>query len=283
MNIKSITPFLWYDGKAEEAARWYTSLFKNSAIESVNPMVCVFHLNGLQLNALNGGPMFQFTEAISLFVTCDNEADIDRLWTAFSDGGTVNMALAEYPFSKKYGWIKDKYGVSWQLFFGEKDQSINPSLLFVGEQAGKAQAAIDFYTSIFEHSSIVSLSKFGEQFPGFENRVQHCEFKLNNHTFMAMESHIEHHFAFNEAFSFVVNCESQEAVDFFWEKLSAGGELSRCGWLKDQFGVWWQVVPMLLGQLMNDKDQEKAGRVMQAMMGMTKLDCAALQAAYDGN
>ncbi len=282
MKIKTITPFLWYDGKAEEAARWYTSLFKNSAVEIVNPMISVFQLNGLRIMALNGGPQFKFTEAISLFVTCDNEQDIDRLWEAFSDGGTVNMDLAEYPFSKKYGWIKDRYGLSWQLYYGAKDQQITPLLLFVGKQSGNAQAAIDFYISTFEDSEIVTLSRYGSDFPGFEERVKHGEFKLNDQTFMAMENHLEHHFAFNEAFSLVVNCESQEQVDYFWDTLSVGGEKGQCGWLKDQFGVSWQVVPTLLGKLMKDADSEKSGRVMNAVMQMKKLDCVALQKAYDG-
>ena len=143
--MQKITPFLWFDGKAEEAARFYTSIFTNSKIESINPMSTTFQLNGLEFIALNGGPHFTFTEAISFFV----------------------------------------------------------------------------------------------------------------------------------------RCETQQEIDYFWEELSAGGEKGRCGWLKDKFGVSWQIVPPVLGEMLNDEDDKKSQRVMQAMLQMGKLDIKALKQAYD--
>jgi len=145
-HIQKIRPFLWFDGQAEEAARFYTSIFKNSRVESVSPMAATFRLEGLEFIALNGGPQFKFTEAISFFV----------------------------------------------------------------------------------------------------------------------------------------NCETQEEIDYFWEKLSTGGEKSRCGWLKDRFGLSWQIVPAILGELLNDTDEKRSQRVMEAMLQMNKLDIAALTAAYKG-
>jgi predicted 3-demethylubiquinone-9 3-methyltransferase (glyoxalase superfamily) len=281
--MQKITPFLWYDGQAEEAAKFYTSIFKNSSVDSVNPMITSFKLNGFHYTALNGGPLFKFSNAVSLFVTCNSFDEIDQLWDQLIDEGTILMGLNEYPWSKKYGWVNDKYGLSWQLFFGDKDQQISPLLLFVQDQFGNAEEAIDLYTSLFDNSEKVTVTRYGEAYPGFENNIQFAEFKLNGQSFMAMESQMEHNFGFNEAFSFFINCENQEEVDFFWNKLiTDGGQESKCGWLKDKFGVSWQVVPKLLMQLMSDKDREKANSVMQAMLQMNKIDCEKLQKAYDG-
>ncbi len=281
--MQQITPFLWYDGQAEEAARFYTSLFKNSSVDSVNPMVTTFQLNGLQFNALNGGPQFKFTNAISLFVTFTSFDEIDEIWKQLTDGGTILMELNEYTWSKKYGWVNDKYGLSWQLFFGEKDQQIAPLLLFVKEQFGNAEAAINLYTSLFENSEKTTVTRFGEAYPGFENNIQYAAYTLNDQTFMAMESQMEHNFTFNEAFSFVIHCKNQQEVDYYWNKLIAdGGQESQCGWLKDKFGVSWQVIPSLLIQLLGDKDREKADRTMKAMLQMKKIDCQKLQQASDG-
>ena len=281
--MQQIRPFLWYDGQAEEAARFYTSLFKNSSVDSVNPMVTTFQLNGLQFNALNGGPQFKFTNATSLFATFTSFDEIDEIWKQLTNGGTILMELNEYPWSKKYGWVNDKYGLSWQLFFGEKDQQIAPLLLFVKEQFGNAEAAIDLYTSLFENSEKITVTRFGEAYPGFENNIQYAAYSLNGQTFMAMESQMEHNFTFNEAFSFVIHCKNQQEVDYYWNKLIAdGGQESQCAWLKDKFGISWQVVPSLLIQLLGDKDREKANRVMNAMLQMKKIDCQKLQEAYDG-
>ena len=173
--------------------------------------------------------------------------------------------------------------MSWQLFFGDKDQEIAPLLLFVKEQFGNAEAAIELYTSIFDNSEKITVTRFGEAHPGFENNIQYAAFTLNKQTFMVMESQMEHNFSFNEALSFVIHCENQQEVDYYWNKLIAdGGKESQCAWLKDKFGVSWQVVPNLLMQLLGDKDREKAGRVMNDMLQMKKIDCQKLQDAYDG-
>ncbi|MBY0487546.1 MAG: VOC family protein [Flavobacteriaceae bacterium] len=281
--MQKITPFLWFDGKAQEAAEFYTAIFKNSSINGVNPMVTTFQLNGLHFSALNGGPMYKFSNAISLFVTCNSKEEIDYLWKNLSDDGTVLMDLGSYPWNENYGWTTDKYGLSWQLFFGDKEQEIAPSLLFVNEQFGNAEAAINLYTSLFDASKIISMSRYGDTSPEFKDNILHAEFQLEHQTFKAMESHANHDFHFNEAFSFVINCEDQKEVDFYWSKLTQdGGKESQCAWLKDKFGVSWQVVPKLLTALLNDKDREKADRVMNAMLQMKKIDCQKLQDAYDG-
>ncbi|MEC4049048.1 VOC family protein [Flavobacterium sp. SUN046] len=281
--MQKITPFQWYDGKAEEAANYYTSLFKNSKVTSVNPMMTTFELNGLQFVGLNGGPHFTFTNSISLFVTCNSHDEIANLWKSLSEGGTPLMELGAYPWSEQYGWINDRYGLSWQLFFGDKDQQITPSFLFANQQFGKGENAINLYSELFPPSEMLNLVRFGEAFPGLEHHIQFSEFLLAGQSFMLMESHVPHEFDFNEAFSFFITCADQNEVDYYWDKLIAnGGQESKCGWLKDPYGVSWQVVPTLLMQLMGDPDREKAQRVMEAMLKMTKINCQTLQDAYDG-
>jgi len=282
MRNQLITPFLWFDGKAEEAAHFYTSFIKNSKVESINPTVSVFNLNGLQFNALNGGNIFQFTNAISLFIKTNDSNEIDNIWNQLKKNGTILMDLDEYPWCKKYGWITDKYGLSWQLFLDEAPLQILPTLLFVDKQFGNAQKAIDLYCSLFKDSKTVSIVKFDEENEDLKDKIQYAEFILANQKFVAMESPLKHNFGFNEAFSFVIHCEDQDEVDYYWDSfINLGGEENQCGWLKDKFGVSWQVVPKLLVQLLNDTDREKADRVMNAMMKMKKIDCAKLQDVYN--
>jgi predicted 3-demethylubiquinone-9 3-methyltransferase (glyoxalase superfamily) len=133
---------------------------------------------------------------------------------------------------------------------------------------------------VFEDSEVVNVSRYGDAGPGAEGSVLVVTFRLNKQQFMALNG--GPHFNFSEATSFHIDCETQEEVDYYWEKLSDGGEKSQCGWLKDKFGLSWQVVPTILGKMMQDEDKEKANRVMQAMLQMTKIDIAKLQQAYDG-
>lgn len=245
-------------------------------------MTASFQLNGQGFTALNGGPHFKFNPSISFFVIFETEAEVDKLWQQLREGGMALMELQKYDWSDKYGWVQDKFGLSWQVSLGKKEdvgQFITPSLLFVGKQHGKAEEAVRFYTSVFEDSGIAGILRYnaGEQEP--EGTVKHAQFTLNGQVFMAMDSSLEHPFAFNEAISFVVNCESQAEVDYYWEKLSAVPEAEQCGWLKDKFGVSWQIVPTILSQLLNDPDRERSKRAMQAMLQMKKIDIQALKAS----
>jgi predicted 3-demethylubiquinone-9 3-methyltransferase (glyoxalase superfamily) len=155
-------------------------------------------------------------------------------------------------------------------------QKITPFLWFDSQ----AEEAAKFYVSIFKNSKIVSVDRYGDAGPGPKGTVMIATFQIDGQEFVALNGGPR--FKFTEAVSFVVNCETQEEVDYFWEKLSAGGEKSMCGWLKDKFGLSWQVVPTILDKLMRDKDAVKAQRVMQAMLQMDKLDIKILQQAYEG-
>jgi predicted 3-demethylubiquinone-9 3-methyltransferase (glyoxalase superfamily) len=279
--MQKISPFLWFDGNAEEAANFYTSIFKHSKIQSVSPMSATFRLDGLEFIALNGGPQFKFTPAISFFVNCKTHPEIDELWMKLSADGTVFMELDRYPFSEKFGWVQDQFGVSWQLNLADRVQSITPFLMFVGKQHAKAEEAINFYVSLFDDSKLISIERYSAGEEESEGTVKCAMFSLSGQEFMAMDSGREHPFTFSETISLFVRCETQPEINYFWEKLSVGGEKSRCGWLKDKFGVSWQIVPPVLGEMLNDEDDEKSDRVMQAMLKMDKLDITTLKQAYD--
>lgn len=295
--MQKITPFLWFDNQTEEAVNFYISIFKDSRVVSIDrypdeapiePMegmqgkvlTEIFELAGARFMALDGGPIFRFTPAVSLFVNADSVAEIDQLWSRLSDGGSVLMPLQQYPFSEKFGWLNDKYGLSWQLNVGTRSPKITPFLMFVGDQHGKAEEAMRFYTSIFENSTIDSIERYGADEGGEPGKVKHARFRLNGQEFLAMESNLDHQFTFTEATSFYVDCDSQEEVDHFWNALSADPQSEQCGWLKDRYGVSWQIVPTILDKLLHDPNPEKAQSVMNAMLQMKKIDIKGLQAAY---
>lgn len=270
-------PCLWYDGTAKEAAELYLAAFKNARITSDTPLVVTFELGGHKFMGLNGGSMFTPNPSISLYVVCESASELEQAWTKLSEGGKVLMPLDKYPWSEQYGWVQDKFGVSWQLALGKLEeigQKFTPTLMFTGKQAGKAEEAIHFYTSLFDNSSIVGILRYDAQDQDVEGTVKHAQFKLGQQVFMAMDSSFPHAFGFDEGISLVVSCDTQAEIDYFWDKLSDGGQESQCGWLKDRYGVSWQVVPAMLGQLMSDP--EKAPRVIQAFMKMTKLDIRQL-------
>jgi len=152
---------------------------------------------------------------------------------------------------------------------------ITPFLWFDNQ----AEEAMNFYTSIFKNSKIGNVTRYGEGGPGPKGTVITATFQLDGQEFMALNGGPQ--FTFTEAISFFVNCETQQEVDELWEKLSEGGEKSRCGWLKDKYGLSWQIVPTALGEMLNDKDPEKSKRVMMAMLKMDKIDIKTLKQAYE--
>ncbi|MDP4240051.1 MAG: VOC family protein [Bacteroidota bacterium] len=292
-NDQKIIPFLWFDGKAEEAMNFYLSAFKNSKAESIirygesgpgpagSVMSTIFTLEGQYFYALNGGPEFTFTPASSFYVSCKNLQEIKRLWKKLSEGGSVMMELGKYPFSLQYGWLQDQFGVSWQLILSSDTPQITPFFMFCGDQQGKAEQAMNFYTSVFKNSGIIHIVRYNEKDVGQAGAVIHAKFSLSGQNFMAMDSAISQDFSFSPALSYFVNCKTQREIDGLWEKLTEGGEEIQCGWLKDKFGVTWQIVPTVLGELLNDPNPEKSSRVMQAMLQMVKIDISALKKAYN--
>ncbi|HMK27615.1 MAG TPA: VOC family protein [Chitinophagaceae bacterium] len=269
-----IHPCLWFDGNAKAAADFYCSLFKNSKITTDTPMVVMFELNGKKIMGLNGGPMFKINPSISLFVLCETIKDTNELWSKLIDGGKALIAIDKQPWSERYGWVQDKFGMTWQVSVVNKEgdkQQITPSMLFTGNQFGRAEEALKLYASVFGPSSADAQIHYYPEGDANAGKVMYSEFKLNDYPMIAMDGPGEHAYTFNEGVSLVVNCETQKEIDHFWDKLTAnGGQESMCGWLKDKFGVSWQIVPSIIGKLMSDK--EKAPRVMAAVMNMKKLD-----------
>ncbi len=300
-HMQKITPCLWFDTNAEEAVAYYSSIFRGGTthatthypdagkeVHGMEPgtvLTVDFEVEGYRFLALNGGPIFKFTPAVSFFVTCTTPEEVDELYQKLEKGGTALMPLDAYPFSPRYAWVKDKYGVTWQLMYrgDHTTRGIIPSLMYAGDMAGKAEEAMNLYTSIFKDARIGTISRYGaDRAPDKEGTVMYAEFVLEGQTFGAMDSAHAHDFTFNEAISLLVACKDQEEIDRLWESLSAVKESEQCGWLKDQYGVSWQIAPEGMEKFLNDPDKERANRVMAAMLKMKKVNIAELEAAANG-
>lgn len=300
--MQKIVPHLWFDTQAKEAAAFYVSAFgKGSKIThtvtlhdtpSGDTDAVSFDLLGYSFMAISAGPFFALNPSISFILNFDPSKDaqarhhLDALWEKLSDGGTALMPLDRYPFSDHYGWIQDKYGVSWQLMLtdpkGDERPFIIPSLMFVGENTGKADEAIDFYVSAFQDAKRgISVPYPEGEAPVEDAKIMFADFMLEKQWFAAMDSGRKHHFAFNEAVSLLVRCQSQEEIDAYWSKLSAVPESEQCGWLKDRYGVSWQIAPVYMDEVMLSGDEEKIARLTQAFLPMKKLDLAALKQAVE--
>jgi predicted 3-demethylubiquinone-9 3-methyltransferase (glyoxalase superfamily) len=306
--MQKIVPHLWFDKEAKEAATFYTSLFPDSKIINITTLentpsgdadVVTFELWNQKFMAISAGPLFKFNPSISFMVNFDpllfgptdtREKDarkkIDMVWNKLAEGGTVLMPIDKYPFSERYGWIQDKYGLSWQLILsdpqGEPKPPIIPSLMFVGSKCGKAEEGINFYLSVFKNSKSGALYRYGkDQEPDKEGTVMFADFMLEHKWFTAMDSAHEHKFDFNEAVSLLVNCEDQEEIDYYWQKLSAVPEAEQCGWLKDKYGISWQISSSDMEEMMSKGTREQINQVTQAFLPMKKLDIAKLKEAYE--
>jgi predicted 3-demethylubiquinone-9 3-methyltransferase (glyoxalase superfamily) len=294
-TMQKITTHLWFDKEAREAAELYTSVFPNSKIKSVNSLqntpsgtvdIVGINLSGQEFTLLSAGPYFKFNPSVSFLVACKTKEEVDAFWKRLYEGGSALMELGEYPFSQWYGWLQDKYGLSWQIMFmGDREikQRITPTLMFVGAVSGKAEEAINTYVSVFKNSEIGPIMRYskGEE-PDREGTIKHAAFTLGGQNFAAMDSARAHDFTFNEAISFIVPCDTQEDIDYYWGKLSADPKAEQCGWLKDRYGLSWQVVPTILNEMFKDKDGKKIARVTEAFLKMKKFDIAALKRAFEG-
>ncbi|QSX75838.1 VOC family protein [Lysobacter arenosi] len=297
--VKPITPHLWFDKQAKEAAGFYCSVFPDSKIDSVAVLrntpsgdcdVVSFTLQGQPFLAISAGPLFKFNPSVSFFVNFDPSRDpdarskLDRLWAALVEGGQALMPLDAYPFSERFGWVQDRYGVSWQLILtdagGEPRPPIVPSLMFTGQVYGKAEEAGAFYRSVFDDSREGRMARYPAGMPqDREGTVMFSDFRLGESWFAAMDSGHPHGFGFNEAISFVVTCRDQAEIDRYWAQLSSVPEAEQCGWCKDRYGLSWQITPVLMDEILASGDQAVIDRVTQAFLPMHKLDLAVIEAA----
>ena len=293
--MQKITPYLWFDKEAVEAAEFYTSVFPDSKVGSTMKMhdtpsgdvdIVGFQVMGYEFVAISAGPLFKFNPSISIMVNFDPSQDkdarqrIDEIWEKLSEGGKTLMPIQEYPFSERYGWIEDKYGFSWQLIYtnpkGEHRPLVIPSLLFVGDVCGKAEEASNSYLSIFKDAKRGAIAHYpAGSDPDKEGTIMFTDFMIESQWFAAMDSAFEHDFKFNEAVSLMVNCKDQKEIDYYREELSAVPEAEQCGWVKDKYGVSWQIVPANMDELIS-RNPEKT---TPAMLKMKKIIIADLENA----
>jgi predicted 3-demethylubiquinone-9 3-methyltransferase (glyoxalase superfamily) len=292
-RMVKIIPHIWFDHNAEEAVALYVSLFPNSSILRVDKytdvgkehhgfeagatMTVNFRLAGQDFMAINGGPTFSINPSISFFVRSATAEDVRALWARLVDNANILMDLGEYPFSSCYGWLSDRFGLSWQIGVDANPSPVPvPFLMFTQSQSGRATEAIKFFTSIFPDSASVAASTTPE------GTLILGEFKLAGTLFRAIDGGPCHPFAFNEGVSLVIEVETQEEIDFFWEKLSADPNYGNCGWLIDQFGIRWQIVPSVMNTMLETGTESQLREVTQLVFQMKKLNLEVLKAAFDG-
>ena len=293
--MQGITPHLWFDKEAGEAAEFYTSLLEGSSVGKITTLpgtpggdanIVPFTLAGQPFMSISAGPLIVFNPSISFLVSCTSRDEVDRLWSRLSEGGKELMPLGSYPFSQRYSWLEDRYHLSWQLMdVGDRpiSRKITPTLMFVGDGCGRAEEAIEFYTALFPDAEAGEIARYGnDAAPSREGNVMHGAFNIAGQPFAAMDGAGEHNFGFNEAISFMVLCEDQQEIDRYWGALSAVPEAEQCGWCKDKFGVSWQVTPARLEDMLSGADEQQMARVVHAFMPMKKFDLATLERAYRG-
>ena len=293
--MQKIVPHLWFDTQAIEAANWYVSIFAHSAITSVSQLhgtpsgdvdTVEFTLNGVDFSAISAGPIFKLNAAISLMVTCRSAEEVDALYAQLGKDASIRMPLGAYPFSKRYVWLEDRFGLNWQLCYFETDeiaQKIRPVLLFSVDVCGKAEEALAFYADIFPGAHLGYVNHY---LPGEAQdaraKTNYAELTLLELQFVAMDHGVGGEEPFNEAFSFMVLCKDQAQIDYYWDKLSFVPEAEQCGWLKDKFGISWQIVPETMSELLSTATPEEAQRITEVFLGMKKLDIRALEQAKRG-
>jgi predicted 3-demethylubiquinone-9 3-methyltransferase (glyoxalase superfamily) len=272
----------------------------NSAINYVNHFsmpggqceIVEFTVAGQPFFGISAGHKLGINPSISFMINFDPSHDsdaaqhLDEVWNKLIENGKILMPLNSYPFSERYGWVTDKYGVSWQLILtkpsGEERPTIVPSLLFTGQLAGKAEEAIDFYCSIFKDSKRGNTAPRPEDMgPDKAGTLMFADFFVGQTWLAAMDSAHAHAFGFNDAVSLLIPCETQEEIDYYWSVLVVDGEAGQCGWLKDKYGVSWQVASTVMFDALKNGSPEQIARVTQAFMKMKKVDTAALQQAYN--
>jgi len=295
MPAAKIVPHLWFDKEARQAAELYTSLIPGSKVNNVTTLhdtpsgdcdVVSFNLAGQPFMAISAGPLFTFNPSTSFHIKCQTADEVDALWKQLSPGGKVLMELGTYPFSERYGWLEDRYGLSWQIIHAgnrEIGQRIVPALMFVGNVCGKAEDALNYYASVFRNGKVDVLARYGKgQGLDKEGTVQYATCVLDGMEFAAMDSAHPHAFRFNEAISFMVKCDDQAEIDDYWSKLTHVPESEQCGWLKDKYGVSWQIAPRRMDEMMRSGSKEQIARVTKTFLKMKKFDLAALETAYRG-
>lgn len=272
---------LWFEGNAKEAAEFYISVFGHGKIMVDTQMVVNFELSGQKFMGLNGGPQFKPNAATSFMVVLEDKDELEKIHNQLAEGGFVLMPLNKYDWSEKYSWVQDKFGISWQLMFGKLSdvhhQKFTPTLMFTQNQNGRAEEAMNFYMDLFPNSKSDGVMKHPEG--PMEGNLMHAQFSLDGHLWMAMDGGTGHDFTFSEGISNVIEANTQEEIDHYWNAFSKDGKESVCGWVQDKFGVWWQIFPSIVEETMVNSDKFSKG--MEAVMKMKKFDLEAYRKAIE--
>ena len=305
--MQKIVPNVWFNEKAVEAAEFYTKIFPSARYEiqsyypSANlpdfqaafagqPLTVTLHIGDMEFTLINAGDEFRPNAAISFMVNfdplffsaaADNAADsdeaalaarsaLDAVWNALSEGGKVLMKLDEHDFSRRYGWVEDRYGVSWQLILtdpaGEPRPFIIPAFMFGAAAQNTCRETVEHYLDVFPNSAWANIHTYpAPSGPVTRKHIMHSDFTLAGQWFVAMDSGTEQTESFTCGVSFEVKCVDQAEIDRFWEALSAVPEAEICGWLADSAGVSWQIVPANMGELM------EMPNAYQKLMTMKKI------------
>lgn len=309
MDQQKIVPSIWCNNNVEEVVAFYESTFGDVQRGTTThypteglldfqldfagkPLSVEFTIYDLRFLGINAGNEFHPNPSISFMVSYTPDTDADpqarmrAVWDQLAAGGNVLMPLDTYDFSPLYGWVQDKFGVSWQLIFDDSGdvnpdgspraprRRVMPTFLFSGDKVGSAEAAGELYVSVFPNSHTGDLARYGEPTgPASAQDLMFSDFSLNGEWFAAMDSGNEGTFPFSEAVSLLIECEDQEEIDRYWNVLSTVPEAEVCGWCKDEFGVSWQIAPRDTARLTENP------AAYSAMMGMKKIVIADLEEA----
>lgn len=295
--MQKIVPNLWFDHTAAEAAAFYAAVFPDARVTDTQfypteglpdfqaeyagkELMVTFEIGDCSFIAINAGPEFPVNPSISFLLNFDPSVDpaavehLDALWAALVEGGKALMPLGEYAHSKHYGWVQDRYGISWQLMLtnpdGEPRPFVTPSLLFGDGVQNRAAEAASYYTGLVPGARVGSDFRYAEQTgPAAPGAVMFTDIELFGQWFALTDSAVEQDYSFTCGVSLMIQCDDQAELDRFWAALSAVPEAEQCGWCADRFGVSWQVVPTNLGELMSKPD------AYEKLMGMKKIEVAA--------
>ena len=278
-----IIPAIWCDGTADEAARFYADVFREgSVVEQAPGLAATVSIHGFGLSLINGGDQYAPNPSISCILNFDPllfggedqaRAYLDELYERLSGGGVL-MELGEYPFSARYTWVRDRFGMTWQLMLtdpaGEPRPFILPSFMFGGTNHANAEEATEAWIALFDDARRGALRRYGEGGPMEAGTIMFTDFTLCGTWMAAMDSGAFHDFTFTPGVSMIVSCRDQEEIDRYWAGLSAVPEAERCGWCVDRWGVSWQVVPDNIAELMAD------AATREKILQMGKIDLTRL-------
>lgn len=273
----NIYPCLLFENQAKEAADFYMDTFHNGKIVLEVAEFILFEIEGLRFKAINTShPEHYSNPAVSFIVSFTNEEEIEKVWKKLKVGGIIILPLDAYEWSPKYAWLQDQFGISWHLIQSDSPasihQKISPMFLFGEDNLGRAETASNFYLEVFKNSNRDPIERYEED--EFKDLVKQAPIYLNDYLIRVMDSSMEQPFDFSPGISLVVECETQKEIDYYWNAFAFGGQIGEAGWVKDKFGLWWQIVPKKLNEwIANPSINQK---IVSELKQMTKIDLEKL-------